>query len=71
MSILWWFKNVSGLGMNVNKTKAVKIGATMSRSLPWKWKYGMEWTDTFPVLGIHYNVNKMVEIPTFNIEEKN
>ena len=64
MSILGWFKKVSGLGINVDKTKAVKIGALRDRSLPWEGKY------KFTVLGVHYNVNKMGEITTLNIEKK-
>ena len=70
MSILSWFKGISGLGINVDKTKAVKIGALRDRSLPWEGKYGMEWTDTFTVLGVQYNVNKMSDITTINIEKK-
>ena len=30
----------------------------------------MEWTEKFTVLGVHYNVNKMGEITTLNIEKK-
>ena len=69
-SILSWFKNISGLGINVDKTKAVKIGALRDRSLPWEGKYGIEWTDTFTVLGVEYNVNKMGDITNINIEKK-
>ena len=50
MSILRWFKNVSGLGINVDKTKAIKPGATRDRSLYWEGRYGMEWTNKFTVL---------------------
>ena len=46
MSILSWFKKISGLGINVDKTEAVKIGALRDRSLPWEGRYGMEWTDS-------------------------
>ena len=70
MSILRWFKNVSGLGINVDKTKAVKLGATRDRSLYWEGRYGMEWTNKFTVLGIDYDVNDMGEITSTNIEKK-
>ena len=70
MSILRWFRNVSGLGINVDKTKAVKIGATRDRSLNWEGKYGMEWTNKFTVLGIDYNVDEMGEITTLNVDKK-
>ena len=62
MSILKWFKNISGLGINVDKTKAVKLGATRDRSLYWEGRYGMDWTNKFTVLGIDYNTNEMGEI---------
>ena len=42
----------------------------MNTYIPWEGKYGMEWTDTFTVLGIDYNVNEMGDITTLNIEKK-
>ena len=48
-------QKISGLGINVDKTKAVKLGATRDTSLYWEGKYGMEWTNKFTVLGIDYN----------------
>ena len=54
MSILGWFRKISGLGINVHKTKAVKIGALRDRSLPWEGEYGMEWTEKFTVLGVQF-----------------
>ena len=38
--ILKWFENVSGLAINNEKTKVVKIGALRGRSIPWQGKYG-------------------------------
>ena len=70
MSILGWFEKLSGLGINVDKTKAVTICATRDRSLTWEGKYGMEWTDKFTVLGIDYNVNEMGDIKVLNIGKK-
>ena len=69
MSILRWFRKVSGLGINVEKTKVVKIGALRDRSLNWEGKYGMEWTNEFTILGVDYNVDKLGEITTLNIEK--
>ena len=54
----------------MDKTKAVTIGALRDRSLPWEGRYGMERTDSFTVLGVQYNVNRMGEITTLNIEKK-
>ena len=53
IGLLRWFKRISGLGINVNKTNAVNIGVLRDRSLPWEGKYGMEWTEKFTVLGVH------------------
>ena len=58
MSISRWFRKVSGLGINVEKTKVVKIGELRDRSLNWEGKYGMEWTNEFIILGVDYNVRR-------------
>ena len=61
---------MSGLGINVDKTKAVKIGVLRDRSLKWEGKCRMEWTNKFTVLGIDYNVDAMGDITTLNVEKK-
>ena len=35
LHILKWYKNVSGLSINNEKTKVAKIGALRGRSIPW------------------------------------
>ena len=60
--ILKWFESVSGLAINNEKTKVVKIGALRGRSIPWQGKYGFEWTSSFEILGIIYNIEDMENI---------
>ena len=60
-------------GIEVHGTEIVisqYVDDTTLRSLPWEGKYGMEWTDTFTVLGINYNVNKMSDITRLQIEKR-
>ena len=70
MSLLRWFKNVSGLGINIDKTKFIKIWAYSDRSISWKGKYGMNWRTEFVVLGIKYDINSLETITLINIEKK-
>ena len=48
----------------------VKLGATRGRSIPWQGKFGFEWTSSFEILGIIYNVELMSEITKLNIYRK-
>ena len=67
VQILKWFEKVSGLAINKDKTKVVKIGALRDRSIHWQGKYGFDWTDSFEILGISYNINDMENITKNNI----
>ena len=70
LRILKWFKNVSGLDINKDKTNVVKLGATRGRSIPWQGKFGFKWATTFEILGIHYDINHMNEITEINVFKK-
>ena len=70
VKILKWSEKRSGLAINNNKTKVVKLGATRGRSIPWQGKFGFEWTSSFEILGIIYNVELMSEITKLNIYRK-
>ena len=70
MRVLEWFKKISGLSVNKEKTKVIKIGPLRDRSITWEGKYGLKWTDEFDVLGISYNINNMGEITELNISDK-
>ena len=68
--ILKWFERRSGLAINNDKTKVMTLGASRGRSIPWQGKYGLEWTTTFEILGIIYNMELMTEITKHNIYRK-
>ena len=70
VKILKWFEKRSGLAINNDKTKVVKLGATRDRSIPWQGKHGFEWTSSFEILGIIYNITSMSEITKLNIYRK-
>ena len=70
LRILKWFKNISGLHINKDKTNIVKLGATRGRSIPWQGKFGFKWATNFEILGIHYDINHMNEITEINIFKK-
>ena len=70
LRILKWFKSVSGLDINIEKTRVVKIGASRGSSIPWQGKFGFKWSTTFEILGIYYDVNRMNEITDLNINRK-
>ena len=68
--VLKWFKSVSGLDINKEKTKVVKLGALRDSNIPWQGKFGFNWSNKFEILGIHYNMNKFNEITDLNIQRK-
>ena len=70
IKVLRWFKTLSGLEINNDKTKVVKIGASRDSSISWQGNFGFKWTTTFEILGIHYDITKMGEITDLNINRK-
>ena len=68
--VLKWFKSVSGLDINKEKTKVVKLGALRDRNIPWQGKFGFNWSKKFEILGIHYNMDKIYDITDLNIQRK-
>ena len=67
MRVLDWFKKISGLEVNKDKTKVIKIGAIRDRSIPFEGKFGLDWTKNFEVLGIKYRIDHMEIISDDNI----
>ena len=53
MRVLEWFRKVSGLAINIDKTDVVKIGALRDRSITWEGKFGLKWVTDFEVLEIN------------------
>ena len=68
--VLNWFKSVSGLAINKEKTKVVKLGASRDSNIPWQGKFGFNWSTKFEILGIHFDMNKLNEITDLNIQRK-
>ena len=62
MRVLEWFRKISGLAINKDKTSVMKIGALRGRSISWEGKFGLKWTTEFAVLGIKYNIDNMETI---------
>ena len=70
MHILKWCKQITGLDIT-NIKKWLKIGALKGRSIPWEGECGFEWTNTFDILGITYNIDELGRTIKFNIINKN
>ena len=41
--VLKWFRSVSGLDINKEKTKVIKLGASTDSSIPWLGKFSFNW----------------------------
>ena len=70
LDVLRWFDKISGLSINKEKTKVIKIGASRDRRIPWEGQFGLTWTNTFEVLGIEYDVFRLEEITEINLNSK-
>ena len=70
MDVLRWFNKLSGLAINKDKTKVIKIGATRDRKIPWEGQFGLNWTHTFEVLGIYYDVFRLSDLTEINLDFK-
>ena len=62
--------NEVGLDINKEKTKVVKLGAIRGSNIPYQGKFGLNWSNNFEILGIHYDMNKLSEITHLNIQRK-
>ena len=70
MGILEWFRKVSGLAINIDKTNVVKTGLLRDRSVPCEGYFGLKWVTDFEILGIKYRINHMDIITDDNISYK-
>ena len=70
LQVLKWFKSISGLDINKEKTKVVKIGASRDSSISWQGKFGFNWATTFEILGIYYDITNFGEITEPNMNRK-
>ena len=70
MGILQEFYLISGLKINVDKTKAIKFGVARDSGMNICDDLGLIWTKEFTSLGINYNIDKLDEITDLNIRPK-
>ena len=67
MQVLNEFHEISGLQINVEKTKVVKIGAWRDSRTIFCRDLELLWTNKFTSLGIQFDVNNMADITNMNI----
>ena len=70
MGTLREFQKISGLKVNTEKTKCIKIGVTGDNMMKLCTDLNLIWTHKFTSLGITYNVHDMDNITEQNIEQK-
>ena len=70
MTILEEFHQISGLKINVDKTKVIKFGADRESRNILCPDLNLIWTDKFTSLGIDYDIGKLENITELNIEPK-
>ena len=70
MGTLWEFQMISGLKVNTEKTKVIKIGGVGDNRIQMCTDLNLIWTQTFTALGITYNVQDIENITEQNIEIK-
>ena len=56
LKILKWFKQVSGLEINKEKTNRGEIRASRDRRTHWQGKCGFKWANTVEILGIYFDI---------------
>jgi len=70
MCVLQQFASMSGLNINVDKTKAVWIGSRRNSKLRFMPEINLDWNPaTFTVLGVVFSTD-VLEIVTNNFENK-
>ena len=70
LDILTWFYRVSGLKINIQKTKVICIGPIRETDRRFCRENNLEWVHKFTSLGIDYDVLNIENITEYNITEK-
>ena len=70
LRILHWFYVVSGLKINLKKTKVIRIGDIRETDRRYCKENNLDWVSTFVSLGISYDIRNMADITQYNINEK-
>ena len=67
---LKWFYSISGLKINIKKTKVIRIGNIRETDRRYCRENDLDWVNVFVSLGIIFKVNDMGNITNYNIEAK-
>ena len=70
LDILTWFYRVSGLKINIQKTKVIRIGPIRETDRRFCRENNLEWVHKFTSLGIDYDVLNIENITEYNITGK-
>ena len=70
LDILSWFHRISGLKINIQKSKVIRIGPIRETDRRFCRENNLEWVHTFTSLGIEYNVLNIENITEHNIANK-
>ena len=70
LKILSWFHKISGLKINIQKTKVIRIGPIRETDRRFCRENDLEWVHKFTSLGIDYDVLDIENITEYNIEGK-
>ena len=70
LQTLQWFYIKSGLKINETKTKVIRLGPIRETDRRFCRENNLDWVTEFTALGIHYNVLKMEDITSYNINIK-
>ena len=65
-----WFYEVSGLKINIKKTKVIRIGTIRESDRRYCKENKLDWVTSFVSLGIQYDILNMDNITNTNIDEK-
>ena len=70
LRILQWFYEISGLKINIKKTKVIRIGNIRETYRRYCKENNLDWVTSLVALGITYDVLDMHNLTKINIKEK-
>ena len=70
LNTLDWFYYKSGLKININKTKVIRIGPIRESDRRFCHENVLDWVSKFTALGINYDIMHMSNITIINIENE-
>ena len=70
LDTLEWFYHISGLKINIGKTKVIRIGPIRETDRRFCRENNLEWVSKYNALGIEYDLNNFQNITIQNIENK-